>query len=105
MIIPRRYIDTSPGELGRSVKGYEPDVGAAIIRRWQDEFAHYVGRQSAVAVGSGRLAMKLILSAFILPPGSEVIIPAYTLKDLIPIINALGLTPVPADIDPGHWNI
>lgn len=105
MIIPRRYIDILPGELRRSVHAPEPSRGESLVVHWQDEFARYVGRDSAIAVGSGRLAMKLILSACTLEPGSEVIIPAYTLKDLVPIINALKLVPIPADIDPGHWNI
>ncbi len=105
MIIPRRFIDILPHELARSIKAPAPEAGAALIRRWQEEFARYAGREAAIAVGSGRLAMKLILSALHLPTGSEVIIPAYTLKDLIPIISALGLVPVPADIDAVHWNI
>lgn len=105
MIIPRRHIDVLPGELMRSLKAPGPVVGAVLTSRWHNEFARYVGRQSAIAVGSGRLAMRLILSALDLVPGSEVIIPAYTLKDLVPIISALGLVPVAADIDPGHWNI
>lgn len=105
MITPRRYIDTLPGELRRSVNAPESEGGATLITHWQDEFARYVGRRQAIAVGSGRLAMKLIFSACDFAPGSEIIIPAYTLKDLIPIICALGFVPVPADIDPGHWNI
>jgi dTDP-4-amino-4,6-dideoxygalactose transaminase len=105
MIIPRRFIDILPHELARSLKPPLAEEGAELIRRWQEEFARYAGRQEAIAVGSGRLAMKLILDSLHLDPGSEVIIPAYTLKDLIPIITGLGLVPVSADIDAGHWNI
>ncbi len=106
MIIPRRYIDMLPGELAMSFQGRrDREEEAAVISRWQGEFAGHVGRQAAISVGSGRLAMKLILASFNLAPGSEVIIPAYTLKDLLPIISSLGLVPVPADIDPATWNI
>jgi len=105
MILPRRHIDILPGELGRSMNPPAAHAGMAAIGRWQEEFARYVGRQAAIAVGSGRLAMRLILAAFAFEPGSEVIIPAYTLKDLLPIIRGLDLVPVAADIDPGHWNI
>lgn len=109
MLIPRRYIDTSPGEFRallspcattRSWSG-SPDS----IALWERDFAAFVGRKSAIATGSGRFAMKLILTGLNLPAGSEVIIPAYTLKDLLPLISGLGLVPVPADIAPDHWNI
>jgi len=105
MIIPRRYIDMLPGELGMCSKRPDPVEDRACIDRWEAEFAGFIGRRSAISVGSGRLAMKLILSSLALAPGSEVIIPAYTLKDLLPIIRSLGLVPVPADIDPATWNV
>ena len=105
MITPRRYIDMLPGELAQSWKHRQQGEESAVLQRWEKEFASFVGRQAAISVGSGRLAMKLILSALELPPCSEVIIPAYTLKDLLPIINAIGLVPVAADIDPATWNI
>ena len=105
MITPRRLVDRLPGELGLCLHGPGGGEAGTLVGRWQEEFARAVGRTHAVAVGSGRLAMKLILSALELPPGSEVIIPAYTLKDLLPIIRSLGLVPVPADIHPATWNL
>jgi len=105
MIIPRRYIDMLPGELGMCFQPPDPVADRASTSRWEAEFASFIGRKSAIGVGSGRLAMKLILSSLALAPGSEVIIPAYTLKDLLPIIRSLGLAPVPADIDPATWNV
>jgi len=108
MLVPRRYTDVAPGEFRAFLSPWSR-VGAGgpegAIANWEEEFATFIGRQHAIATGSGRLAMKLILSGLKLPAGSEVIIPAYTLKDLLPLITGLGLVPVTADIDPGHWNI
>lgn len=109
MLIPRRYVDVPPGEFRAllspwSRAGWEGSPESSIAR-WEGEFANFVGRQHAIATGSGRFAMGLILTGLKLPAGSEVIIPAYTLKDLLPLISGLGLIPVAADIDPGHWNI
>ena len=109
MMIPRRYVDIAPGEFQAllfpwSRSGW-PGGTDASIARWEKEFAAFVGRKHAIATGSGRFAMQLILRGFKLPAGSEVIIPAYTLKDLVPLITGLGLVPIPADISPDHWNI
>ncbi|NTV13191.1 MAG: hypothetical protein HGA96_04570 [Desulfobulbaceae bacterium] len=109
MLIPRRYVDTAPGEFPALLVPWSradwPLGTAASIARWEQEFASFIGRQAAIATGSGRFAMRLILAGLKLPAGSEIIIPAYTLKDLLPLIAGLGLVPVPADIAPDHWNI
>jgi len=49
--------------------------------------------------------MTLILKHLGVEPGDEVIIPAYTLADMVPLIRGLGARPVPADIDPQTFNI
>ncbi|MBU0481266.1 MAG: DegT/DnrJ/EryC1/StrS family aminotransferase [Proteobacteria bacterium] len=109
MTIPRRYIDTEPGELRRLLlasgsKFSDPDCPDPV-KEWESRFAAAIGRRAGIVTGSGRFAMKLILAGLKLPRGSEVIIPAYTLKDLVPLITDLGLIPVTADIDPDHWNV
>lgn len=105
IITPRRHIDPAPEQWRQLLASGPRGNEVASIHRWEQVFAEYVGRRFAVAVGSGRLAMRLLLAALKLPQGAEVVIPAYTLKDLLPIIASLGLTPVAADIDPDHWNI
>lgn len=75
------------------------------IAKWEAAFARYLGVRDAIAVGSGRSGMELVLRSLELNRGDEVIIPAYTLKDLIGIIQSLGLTVVPADIHPKTFNI
>lgn len=75
------------------------------IEKWEEEFAHFVGVKYAVAVSSGRRGMELILRALEPNKGEEVVIPAYTLKDLVGIIQSLGLTVIPADINYKTFNI
>lgn len=105
IIIPRRHIDPAPEEWRRLASSGTTGHDANSVQYWEKAFADYIGCRFAVAVGSGRLAMRLLLASLELPGGSEIIIPAYTLKDLLPIIISLGLVPVAADIDPEHWNI
>jgi dTDP-4-amino-4,6-dideoxygalactose transaminase len=105
IIIPRRHIDPAPEEWRRLMTSGTTGHDRESVQRWEKAFADHIGCGFGVAVGSGRLAMRLLLTSLELPRGAEIIIPAYTLKDLIPIITSLGLVPVVADIDPEHWNI
>ena len=49
--------------------------------------------------------MTLIFKHLGIGPDAEVIFPAYTLKDLLGLIESLGACPVPADIDPETLNV
>ena len=101
MIVPRRYPDVRDNELLFSESMFSEDS----VHLWERVFADYTGRKHAVAVGSGRLGMKMILNSFGLEKGAEVIVPAYTLKELFAVIRSLGLNPVCADIDKNTFNI
>jgi len=106
-MIPRRKAYIPKGELGKIIWMLFRDDRKSLqcLREWEDTFARYLGVKFAVAVNSGRVGMELILKSLKLRKGDEVIIPAYTLKDLIPIIQALGLRVVPADIDVATFNL
>jgi dTDP-4-amino-4,6-dideoxygalactose transaminase len=106
-MIPRRKIHIMKGELLLALRALfaRPSNVDKCIAKWEEEFANYIGVHHAVAVNSGRKGMELILRALDLGSGDEIIIPAYTLKDLVGIIQEIGLVPVPADIDPKTFNI
>ena len=106
-LIPRRRADMAPGETRRlksacaGLRMGEPPLVAEFERR----VAAFTGVPQAAAVNSGRLGMRLILEYLGVGDGAEVIIPAYTLKDLIPIVRNSGAEAVPADIDPRTLNV
>ena len=84
----------------------DPGAGPGdAVRRWERAVADYVGVPYAAAVSSGRVGMTLILKRLGVGPGDEVIIPAYTLGELIPLIEGLGARATPADIDERTLNI
>lgn len=56
----------------------------------------------AVACLSVRSGFDLWLSAMNLPVGSEVLVSAITIPDMLRILQDHGLVPVPVDIDPDH---
>lgn len=75
------------------------------IGEFQKQFARYIGVNYAFATCTGRDGLSLILEALGLEEGDEVILPAYTLKDLIFLIQHKGFIPVLVDIDKDTYNI
>lgn len=75
------------------------------IEKFEKEFARYVGTKYALATCTGRNGMELLLEALGLKEGDEVILPAYTLKDLVLVIKGRGLVPVIVDIEEDTYNI
>lgn len=106
-MIPRRKAHTFPGEteeIGRRCRqGITQDP--SLLARWERAVADFVGVPHAAVVNSGRRGMTLIFRHLGVGPGDEVIVPAYTLKDLIPLIQSLGAKIIPADIDRETLNI
>lgn len=93
-----------PAEILDRCRNPRPE-DADTIARWEKAVADYVGLPHAAVVNSGRRGMALILEHLGVGSGDEVIVPAYTLKDLIPLIEGLGAKAVPADIDAETLNI
>jgi len=93
-----------PGEfvrLKRVRNGMPPE---ALIAEWEKKLGDFHGLPPGLALGSGRQGLVLLLEAYGIEAGDEVIVPAYTLKDLLPLITAFGGIPIPADIDPMTLN-
>lgn len=106
-MIPRRQAHRMPGDHRRLIRawlGGRSDSSGSVARLERD-IAVRTGVDQATAVSSGRRAMTLILKHLGVGPGDEVVIPALTLRDLVPLIQALGATVVPADVDPRAFNI
>ncbi len=104
-MIPRRRAHARLSELlllTRSKIG-SPPWGEHTIAELEAAMAERVGVEHAVAVGSGRQAMEIIMGELGIGPGDEVIVPAWTLGALVPLIQGLGATVVPADIDPDSF--
>lgn len=68
-------------------------------------FTEYLGCGFARATTSGRDCIELALGAVGVASGDEVIVPAYTLGELMPLLQARGLTLIPADIEEDTFNI
>ena len=73
-------------------------------RRFESDYAHYIGTQHAVAVANGLDALIWIFRAYIelgiMQPGDEVIVPANTYIASILALTENGLTPILVEPDP-----
>lgn len=106
-MIPRRRIPIAGRDLRDIIAApFVPRVqDAADVAAFEAAFGASAGCGHAVATASGRDALLLILDALRPGPGAEIVVPAYTLGELLPLIAAQGLRCVAADIDATTLNV
>lgn len=106
-MIPRRYTSLYPHMI-RDLLRYLFD---AKLRRedhvaiFEKTLADYLGVKEVITTATGREGMALVFDGLGLVAGDEVLIPAYTLKELLPFFSKRGLLPVPVDIEASTFNI
>ncbi len=74
-------------------------------RKFEREFAQWVGSAKAVAVANGTLALEVALKALGIGPGDEVIVTPRTFLASVSCVVNQGATPVFADVDRDSGNI
>ena len=89
----RRVLASGWYILGQEVRDFEP------------EFAAYAGAAHCVGISNGLDALQLVLRAWDLGPGDEVIVPANTYIATWLAVSYCGATPVPVEPDPRTYNI
>ena len=75
------------------------------LEKFEDEFAEYSGAKYCVGVGNGLEALHLLLRAYEIGEGDEVIVPANTYIATWLAISYTGATPVPVEPDSKTYNI
>ncbi len=77
------------------------------VEAFEQEFARFLGSGYARACSTeyGRMALYFILKSMELPPGSEIIVPAFTFWVVPEIVRVAGLKPVFADVDPATFTL
>ena len=74
-------------------------------KRFEDEFARFVGAKHALAVSSATAGLHLALEAVGVGSGDQVLTSPYTFTATAEAIRYLGADPVFVDIDPPTFNI
>jgi perosamine synthetase len=105
-VIPRFEPTAGVGETAAFLADLMRWGGAGdAVARFEEEFARRQGGGHALFVPSGRLGLWLVLRALDYPPGSEVVLPAFTYFAMPAAVLAAGLTPVYADVDPATYEL
>ena len=77
----------------------------AELESFEDEFATYCDVKHCVAVGSGLDALHLILRAYDIGAGDEVLVPSNTFIATWLAVSHAGAVPVPVEPDPHTFNL
>ena len=88
-----RFMQSAWYVLGKEVEAFET------------EYAAYCGSKHCIGVANGLDAMHLVLRAWGIGPGDEVIVPSNTYIATWLAVTAVGATPVPVEPDPRTCNI
>jgi dTDP-4-amino-4,6-dideoxygalactose transaminase len=75
------------------------------VKRFESDFARYVGCSHAVAVNSGTAALHLALDAVGIEEGDEVIVPTMTFTATAEVVLYFKARPVLVDCEPGTLNL
>lgn len=92
-------------EAYRQVMYRQQFIGAAAGKQFEENFAIYCGANACVGCGNGLDAIRLILLAYGIGQGDEVIIPANTFIATALAVTYVGATPVFVDADMETYNI
>lgn len=112
MKVPFVDLNAAHEELRREInQAFERVVSGGFfilgreVEAFESEFARYCSARYCIGVGSGLDAISLILRAFDIGPGDEVIVPAHTFVATWLAVTAVGARPVPVEPDLGTCNI
>jgi dTDP-4-amino-4,6-dideoxygalactose transaminase len=75
------------------------------VSAFEEEFARFIGTKRCVGVGNGLEALQLILRAYEIGPGDEVIVPANTYVATWLAVSGAGATLVPVEPVEGTFNL
>ncbi len=80
-------------------------IGGEEVRQFEEDFASYLKVGHCIGCASGTDALELILRAFGIGPGDEVIVPAMTWVSDAEAVKLVGATPVFADVLENEYTI
>lgn len=105
--IPRGRIYFSPRVFYKAVSAVLSGriLDGDSIAKFESRFAEYIGVKHAILTSSGKLSLYLCLKALGVEVDDEIILPSYTVPEVVTMIRCCGTKPVFVDIDPATYNI
>ena len=80
-------------------------IAGKEIDEFEKKFAQYIGTKYAISVPSGRMALYLTLKAMDFKKGDEIILPSFTVPEVITVIRCTGMVPNFVDVNPDTCNM
>jgi dTDP-4-amino-4,6-dideoxygalactose transaminase len=80
-------------------------VGGAHAKKFEEQFADYVGAAHCVGVANGTDALEIAIEALGLPKGAEIIVPGNSFMASSEAVTRGGYRAVFADVDPGCYTL
>jgi perosamine synthetase len=77
----------------------------SFIKQFEKKWAEYCGVKHGISVANGTCALQVAASALALEPGSEIILPSFTIISCVIAIIEAGYVPVLVDAMPDTWNM
>lgn len=81
------------------------DPGNKFVATFERDFAKYIGVEHCLGVGNGTDSIEILLRAYGIGAGHEVLVPAMTWISTASAVVAVGAKPVFVDIDPEYYTI
>jgi len=78
---------------------------AGLIKKFEKAFAKYIGTEYAISTSSAKTALCLALKSLGAEKNDEIIVSAYTVREVIDVLVAQGLIPVFIDINAENANM
>jgi perosamine synthetase len=101
----RPYFGAAEAEAAAAVVRSGWIVGGAKLGEFEQRFSDICGARHAIGVSSWTTGAALVLHAWGIGAGDEVIVPSLTFIASVNVIRHVGATPVFADVDPATYNI
>jgi dTDP-4-amino-4,6-dideoxygalactose transaminase len=96
---------TELNKASASVFGSSQFVSGNFTKRFELEFAQYIGVTSSISCGNATDGLELVLRAMDIGVGDEVIVPAFTWISDAEAVSLVGATPVFAEVDADNFNV
>lgn len=80
-------------------------IGGAAVKQFEEAFAAYTGAKHVVACANGTDSLEIILKAWGIGEGDEVIVPAHSWISTSEAVGNVGATPVFVDVEADYYTI
>jgi len=80
-------------------------IGGSAVKEFEKDFAAWVGIDHVVACGNGTDSIEILLKAYGVTAGDEVLVPAISWISTSEAVGSVGATPVFVDIEEDYFSI